>query len=503
MKALNHPPSLRQRGAIAVLTGILLIFVFVPLGGLVVDLGHLYIAKAELQNAADAAALAAAKDLNNKADGIDAAIVSGQAVGAKHKYDFTTSLSLQASDFWFATTPDGPWNTQAQAKAAPAGMTFVKVDTGAKTMPTFLMGAAGIASTATNGVAVAGRYVTVVTPIGICAADPAHRTAEYTYPSGLKELVEFGFRRGVGYNLFELGSLGGATYDPYLINPVDTPPSCDASNSSANSTAPFVCNGNSAVITLGSGQVNTNTGMTASIEKALNSRFDDFSGGSKCDPVQAPPDINVKEYPYSPSSPINWQDAAPTQQTMSTTGNPLAPRYAFPAEGVTPATPVTRLSNVAPTYANYGALWAYGPAVRSDGAATPAAGAPITTAEANANTQMYSSGTAFNGSYPTSLGTGFSSTDYSPAPYNQGSGSPYFQAPTHTGTVDRRILNLVLVDCRTPPSGSASCGVMTAVGIGKFFMMRKADLTSGSRHLDVEFEGLIEPVPDAAVRLYR
>ena len=74
MKPLNHPPSLRQRGAIAVLTGLLLIFVFVPLGGLVVDLGHLYIAKAELQNAADAAALAAAKDLNNKADGIDAAI---------------------------------------------------------------------------------------------------------------------------------------------------------------------------------------------------------------------------------------------------------------------------------------------------------------------------------------------------------------------------------------------------------------------------------------------
>lgn len=489
MKPIIQPALHRQRGAVAVMTGLLLVLVLVPMGGLVIDMGHLYIAKAELQNAADAAALAAAKDLNSKDTGIDAAIASGIAVAGKHKYDFTTSLTMQASDFVFANNPDGPWYTQAQAKAAPAGLTFVKADTGSKTMPTILMGIAGVASTSTNGVAVAGRYVNVVTPIGICAVDPANRTAQYTYPSGLTELVEFGFRRGVGYNLFDLGKLGGAPSDPYLINPVDTPPACDANNSSTNSTAPFICNGNSAVITLGSGQVNTNTGLSATIEKALNSRFDDFGGGSKCDAAQAPPDVNVKEYP---TSAVNWQGSPPTRETVSVTNS--TPKYSLP--------PATVPNTGGITNSDYGVLWAYGPSYRSNGASPPAVGNPITTAEANANSAMYSSASAFNGNYPSSVGNGFSATDYQPAPYNQSSVA-YFQAPTHTGVADRRVLNLVLVDCRSAPVGNASCGVMSAVGIGRFFMLRRADFTGGTKHLDVEFEGLIEPVPDAAVRLYR
>ena len=91
-----------------------------------------------------------------------------------------------------------------------------------------------------------------------------------------------------------------------------------------------------------------------------------------------------------------------------------------------------------------------------------------------------------------------------PAPYNQTSGS-YFQAPTHTGTRNRRILNLVIVDCTNPPVGSASCGVMPVVGVGKFFQQIPAVFTGGpsNRHLMVEFAGLIQPVPIAEIKLYR
>jgi len=54
----------QERGAVLVLVGLLL-FVFVGVTALALDLGHLYIVKNELQNAADAGALAGAQNLFN------------------------------------------------------------------------------------------------------------------------------------------------------------------------------------------------------------------------------------------------------------------------------------------------------------------------------------------------------------------------------------------------------------------------------------------------------
>lgn len=106
-------------------------------------------------------------------------------------------------------------------------------------------------------------------------------------------------------------------------------------------------------------------------------------------------------------------------------------------------------------------------------------------------------------SYPVSPGAGFPAST-PPSPYNQTSG-PTFQAPSaaHPGQRNRRILNVVLVDCRTAPVGPASCGTMNAVGIGKFFMTMKADFSGGTKRLDVEFAGLIEPVPNSEIKLYK
>ena len=53
-------PLRRERGVVAILVGMTL-FVLAGMLALVIDLGHLYLAKAGLQNAADAAALAGAK----------------------------------------------------------------------------------------------------------------------------------------------------------------------------------------------------------------------------------------------------------------------------------------------------------------------------------------------------------------------------------------------------------------------------------------------------------
>ncbi|HET8746397.1 MAG TPA: pilus assembly protein TadG-related protein [Ramlibacter sp.] len=66
LKPLSRPS--RQRGAIAVLVGVAIVGL-VMMAGLVVDLGRLYVVKTELQNAADACALAAARELNDRSEG--------------------------------------------------------------------------------------------------------------------------------------------------------------------------------------------------------------------------------------------------------------------------------------------------------------------------------------------------------------------------------------------------------------------------------------------------
>src|SRR5436305_500155 len=141
----NYGMRSRQRGAVAVILGITAITLFAFMG-IAVDLAYTYSRKTELQNAADAAALSGAKQLN-------------------------------------------------------------------------------------------------LTRLGAIAATVS--TSKYT---GTNELVELGYRRGVTYNVFSLNPLGGAVSDPYLLNPVDVPPACSPSHSSAAFTAPFVCNGSSAIV---------------------------------------------------------------------------------------------------------------------------------------------------------------------------------------------------------------------------------------------------------------
>jgi Flp pilus assembly protein TadG len=523
------PKLHQQRGAVAVMSGLLLMLVLIPVSGLVLDLGHLYIVKTELQNLADASSLGAAKDLDNSDAGLNKAVASGKAIATKNRYDFGSTLTLQDANFRFGPSPDGPWYTLAQSIGNATGRTFVEVNTKAggdggtaQTINTWLMRIAGNDSTSTFGWAVAGRYVNTVTPVGICAIDPTRRTASYDYGT-FTEIVEFGFRRGLSYNVFELGSLGGATSDPYQINPINSPPNaCVTSNSSTNVMEPFICVGNSAVVPTGIGQVYTNTGVSATLESAFNSRFNDYSGGSKCDPATAPPDINVKEYlPGSAEAPAGWQDSnaananLPSQQSVSTAGSPVLPQYSLPYEAsainpskVWPSTVGGRVTTQS-TYPQHGVMWSYSPAVQADGttAITPAqANGTIGTNTVGTDKLMYGpKGTATdyidNASYPTSVGAGF--TSQFAAPYNQSSGATFLAPAGRPGVENRRILNIVLIDCRTPPVGSAACGVMNVVGIGKFFMQKKADLGGSPKKLNVEFTGLVEPVPSSEVKLYK
>jgi hypothetical protein len=293
-----------QRGAIAILVG-LSIFMLFAFMGLALDLARTYIAKTELQNAADAAALAGAKRLNQTKAGIDNAVNDAIAYAGKNQFGFPRqAVVITAADIMFAPSPDGPWSTQSEADANPAGLDFIQVNTEARVLSTLFMqiGTAflpnAIASTSTLGYAVAGPLLTAITPIGICAIT-TNRTDHYA--DG--ELLQYGFRHGMSYDVMRLGPLGNNSV-PWLINPVDqNSATCNPNHSSANFTLPFICTGQGSLnfSTQGSGTAIGNTGLSADVLKALNSRFGIYSGSygnGQCDPATAPSDANIMQYCY-------------------------------------------------------------------------------------------------------------------------------------------------------------------------------------------------------------
>jgi Flp pilus assembly protein TadG len=113
-----------ESGAVIVVCTIGMLAFFLA-AGLAIDISHIYTTKSELQSAADAAALAAASQLNSTSGGIKLAVA--EATKSLNKYDFKTDVTLSPSDVTFATNLNGSYISQASAEASPASIRFVKV----------------------------------------------------------------------------------------------------------------------------------------------------------------------------------------------------------------------------------------------------------------------------------------------------------------------------------------------------------------------------------------
>lgn len=503
MKRFTKRPFRHQKGAVAIIVALCAIVLFAFMG-IALDLGQTYNTKTDLQNAADAAALAGAKELNDTVAGVRNAEAKAIAIAQQHTYHYSTPVSATSdgSDLtlWVGACPKDSCmvlSSTVTTEALAAGKTFIKVETGLRSITTNFMRVAGAAfnTIQTFGSATAGHSETTVSPIAVCAIDPNNVTAEDLITH---ELLELGFRRGVSYDILALNPLGSAG-TPYLLNPVDNADDpdedCAPNHSSTSFTAPFICDGKSSIIFHTPAHAYLNTGVSAKIEAALNSRFDVFGSGnsSPCIPSEAPPDVNVKEYKCTGApgthpgcatnppagSPRDWMGPAgnttiPTQETISI--DPLTNK------------PLTA-STVPPlTFSLYGVLWSYSRAVHFDAAAP------------------HHAGTAFGASdWPTLYGPGAANHAYpEPSPYAQNSPSDYFKKPTNYpqyAKVNRRVLNIAIINCNSIPAGALSCRKIDVLGIGRFFMLEKADLT-GHKTIQTEFAGLTDPEAFDEIKLY-
>lgn len=499
----------KQRGAVAIIFGLALTTVF-GFMGLSLDLAQTYDRKTELQNAADAAALAGARRLVGTTTGIDAAVTDAKAVAALHKFKFQTAVGLADATIKFSASPDtadASWLDATAAKLVPSTIFFVKIDTRGSNTGTdadygkvntnFMQAVSSTSSTNTFGRAVAGRYALGVAPIAVCALEETPKFGSITH-AGLTdpELKEYGYRRGISYNIMDINPLGNSALK-FLLNPVDVPPAandnsaCTPNNASASNLTSYMCGGTTSIITSLPGYVYVNTGVTSSSNKDLNSRFNKFGNGANdCKAASAPPDTNIQEYRVniSPSNQIStlsdplkipqkWMTVEPSQQSIKMDTVSKKPKF-FPL-----------------TAADYGTLWSYNHAVKY------AAAPPYTPFSSSNWPNLYPIGvgvtpeTVVGTSTPKALAaypTGTNAAPYNVAAFSK---APVANAP---GVTDRRVMNLAIVKCSTlsatkKSTGGNSCQTIQVLGIGRFFMTIEANLPSA---LDMEFAGLI---PDATL----
>src|ERR671913_1709862 len=104
-----------EDGSILVMTAILMVGLFLALG-LAIDVSRVYAVRADLQNAADAAALAAARELNSGSGGINDAVTRANAIVNSYGPERSP---ITVANVGFAVNRGGPYVNQAAAAAAP------------------------------------------------------------------------------------------------------------------------------------------------------------------------------------------------------------------------------------------------------------------------------------------------------------------------------------------------------------------------------------------------
>jgi Flp pilus assembly protein TadG len=270
-----------ERGSILAMSALGMLSVVLAVG-LGVDISHFYLVKAELQNAADASALAAASAINSKPSGIIEG--TNRAVKAMNSYEFNnTNIVFSAANVTWSKNLESGYMSVADASspAQAADIRFVKITTpdspvGVSFAATVLGGSKNLSASATAGLSVPLNVSCNFIPLSVLIDDDTSLLVPGTVytirantggsPSpGNYQILAVAGRGGVDVG-FGIGAGVDACAKAGEVYSVDTKPG------------------------LTSGKVRT----------GINSRFDDY-GGSQLDPLMEPPDTNVKEN-------ITWDD---------------------------------------------------------------------------------------------------------------------------------------------------------------------------------------------------
>lgn len=261
----------KERGSVIVLATFGML-TFLLATGLAVDISHLYLAKTELQNAADAAALAGASALNSSPSGI--IVAADRAVQQMNNYEFNrTNVTFPRANVLFAVNLDGTYMSEASAQTQAQNIRFVKVTTPQLPVGIFFaamtLGATqNLSAASTAGLSVPINSFCDFIPLSVIDYDiPLAPGNTYTIRAGTGGSPSPG-----NYQILAVAGPGGVDVGFGLGAGVDA---CAGAGDTY--------------------AVDTKTGVTAGkVRTGINARFDDYQG-SQLDPLNEPPDVNVKE----------------------------------------------------------------------------------------------------------------------------------------------------------------------------------------------------------------
>lgn len=483
----------RQRGSIAAMSASAVVLM-IAFCGLAIELSQVYNRKVELKGIASSAALAAARELNGTADGVDSAVQKARKTLAGSKYGYGKfSYPWSDSVVTFSDSPNSEnWLSASEAKNSSKvkSVYFVHINTGelqgdpGKVLM-FLMPVLGptYSNVSLREVAVAGRTSIKVMPIAICAMsnDPASKRTN-TVPSGtattsLDELVQYGFRRGLSYDLMQLNP-NGTDPENFIVDPFLAPGVNSATIiTSASAVSQFVCTGEMWMPHVMDGQLNVARPFPlGSLYAQLNSRFDMYDSSApepeRCSPAGAPPDVNIGSYSIDKATNIPWMTKP--SPTVQVAGAALTAATGTSGGRLQSNVDLAALPD-GQDASKYGPIWSYAKAVPFTqyvaGNAEPASGyTPFLTSKWSVLYKPNSSSQAPEaGSYPSS--------------------TPYMNTTTsseHAMIAERyrRVLNIPLLSCPVPAGPNAKASV---AAIGKFFMT----VPASSNRLIAEFGGIV------------
>lgn len=296
----------RQRGAVAIIVG-LGIVVLIGMIGLVVDLGHMFITKTELQNAADACSLAAARELDGGSDALVRAENMGLTVGQKNNVDLqATAVTIAPDDIKFSVTlsPNSNYLSRS-AGANPATSKYAMCTLNRSGIAMWFMQVLG-----TGNQAVAAQAVATVAPSQTTCAIPIGICSQGSAPT-------FGFNVGQWYSgKFDSGTPGGTG----SYNWIDFSPN---SGGGADELKDLL---------KGAGQcelppVGTLVGQQGQIgglTDAWNSRFGAYKNGGQYSATTSPPDFTGLGYTNTTkmtfATATTWDPPQNAYSGTSTTG---------------------------------------------------------------------------------------------------------------------------------------------------------------------------------------
>lgn len=162
----------KQRGVVAIIVALSMV-TLVGFVGLALDLGKLFVTKTELQNSADACALAAAQELRgaNK-NQLTLAEEAGIAVGTSNNVQFqSNSVTVKPNDVTFSDTLDGTYLSRSSV-ANVLTMRFARCTVQRIGIANWFIQVLGIGDQEVNATAVASlvpSQTTCAMPIAVCA----------------------------------------------------------------------------------------------------------------------------------------------------------------------------------------------------------------------------------------------------------------------------------------------------------------------------------------------